>query len=258
VGSRTYRTEALVLRSLRFGEADRILHLFTKGRGRVGAIAKGARRTRSRFGGRLEPFNHVDIALHEGRGELATVTGVDLVRAHDGIARDPHRLAVGSIGLEAVLRLFIEGDANPRVFHVLARFLDVLDDPREDAVPPPATGRSQAPDPALDALGLSLQLKLLWLAGYLPHLSSCSGCGARGPLVGFSAPLGGAVCAGCESGAMALSPAGFDGIRGLLERPLAEARSAGLATPAARETLRVVQSLHEYHGGFRLRTLAAR
>jgi DNA repair protein RecO (recombination protein O) len=257
VGSRTYRTEALVLRSLRFAEADRILHLFTKGRGRLGAIAKGARRTRSRFGGRLEPFSHVEIALHEGRGELATVTGVDLVRAHDSIARDPYRLGVGSIGLEAVLRLFIDGDANPRVFHALARFLDILDGAAESAAPPAAAG-SRRPDPVLDTLGLSLQLKLLWLAGYLPHLSSCSGCGAQGPLVGFSAPLGGAVCGECESGAMALSAAGFDGIRGLLERPLAEARSAGLSIPAARETLRVVQSLYEYHGGFRLRTLAAR
>ena len=63
------RSEAVVLRSLRYGEADRILHLYTPMRGRIGAIAKGVRRTRSRFGGRLEPFSHVDLQLHEGRSE---------------------------------------------------------------------------------------------------------------------------------------------------------------------------------------------
>ncbi|MER3412601.1 MAG: DNA repair protein RecO, partial [Thermoleophilia bacterium] len=68
---RTLTTEAIVLRSLRFAEADRILHLYTAERGRMGAIAKGARRTRSRLGGRLEPLSHVELVLHLGRGELA-------------------------------------------------------------------------------------------------------------------------------------------------------------------------------------------
>ena len=69
------KTEAVVLRSMRYGEADRILHLYTPNRGRVSAIAKGVRRARSRFGGRLEPFFRLNIELHEGRGELLTVTG---------------------------------------------------------------------------------------------------------------------------------------------------------------------------------------
>ena len=68
----TVKTDAIVLRSLRYGEADRILHLYTPARGRVGAIAKGVRRARSRFGARLEPFLHVRAMLHEGRGELLT------------------------------------------------------------------------------------------------------------------------------------------------------------------------------------------
>jgi DNA repair protein RecO (recombination protein O) len=250
VGSRTYRTEAIVLRSLRFGEADRILHLFTKERGRVGAIAKGARRTKSRFGGRLEPFSQVDVHLHEGRGELATVTGVDLVRSHQELASETYLLAVASIGVEAVLRLFIEHDANPRVFHALARFLGLLSGGIErDA---------RAEQPALDSLALSFQLKLLWLAGYLPHLTSCAGCGAARPLIGFSAAAGGGVCHECRAGSLGLSAAGFESIRSLLERPLHEARAAGSTVLAARETLRVVQALYEYHGGFRLRTLASR
>jgi len=75
------RTDAIVLRSLRYGEADRILHLYTPGRGRVGAIAKGVRRTRSRFGGRLEPFSRVRLICHEGRGELLTITSVETLDA---------------------------------------------------------------------------------------------------------------------------------------------------------------------------------
>ncbi len=250
MGSRTYRTQAVVLRSLRFGEADRILHLFTSERGRVGAIAKGVRRTRSRVGARLEPFSQVALHLHEGRGELATVTQVDLIRSHQSLALNPSRLRAGSIGLEAVLRLFIEHDANPRAFHATCRFLDLLDAPGEPEELPP--------DPALDPLTLSFQLKLLWLAGYLPHLASCAGCGQPGALVAFSAAAGGGVCVECAGGALPLSAAGFRGVRGLLERPLGEAREAGLTNRAARETLRVIEALYEYHGGFRLRTLAAR
>jgi len=76
---KTVKTEAVVLRSIRFGEADRILHLYTAERGRVNAIAKGSRRPRSRFGGRLEPFFRLDLMLHEGRSELCTVTGAETV-----------------------------------------------------------------------------------------------------------------------------------------------------------------------------------
>ena len=272
MGSRTLKDEAIVLRSLRFGEADRILHLFTKDHGRINAIAKGARRTRSRLGGRLEPMSRVELLLHEGRGELATVTGADLLQAHHAVALDPYRVAVGSIGLEAMLRLFIERDANPRAFHALARFLDVLDAgaPARAEHAPLLQGESAAEsagarplpparaDPVLDPLALSFQLKLLWLAGYLPHLASCAACGGEGPLVAFSAAAGGGVCAVCRADSVPLSAEGFLGLRALLERPLAEARDAGLTAAVARESVRVVQTLYEYHGGFRMRTLAAR
>src|SRR5581483_10403788 len=108
MAGRTVKTEAVVLRSLRFGEADRILHVYSLDRGRIGAIAKGARKTKSRFGGRLEPLSHVELLLHLGSGELATVTGVDLVRSHSQARDDSYRSAVGLIGAEAMLRLFPE------------------------------------------------------------------------------------------------------------------------------------------------------
>ena len=87
MAGRTYKTEAVVLRSIRFGEADRVLHLYTLDRGRVGAVAKGVRKTTSRFGARLEPLSHVELMLHQGSGELQTVTGVHLVNPHMTLVR---------------------------------------------------------------------------------------------------------------------------------------------------------------------------
>ena len=126
--ARTYRTEAVVLRSFRLGEADRVLHVYTADRGRVGAVAKGVRRTKSRFGARLEPLSHVELMLHQGSGELQTVTGADLRASHHETREDPYRLAVGLIGAEAMLRLFPEQEANERAFTALTRFLDRLDE----------------------------------------------------------------------------------------------------------------------------------
>jgi DNA repair protein RecO (recombination protein O) len=245
VSGRSYKTEAVVLRSMRLGEADRVLHLYTLDRGRVGAVAKGIRKTKSRFGARLEPLSHVELLLHVGSGELQTITGVELVRSHRAAREDPYRLGVGLIGLEAMLRLYSEQEANPRAFEALIRFLDLLDEL-------PARPRGHAVDP----LALSFQLKLLWLSGYLPHLTSCAECGGEGPLVGYSPPAGGAVCATCADGAViALSPGALGGIESLLRRPLADARTAGLSARSEREALGLITSSYEYHGGFRLRTL---
>src|ERR671937_1677844 len=195
-GGRAYKTEAVVLRSLRLGEADRVLHLYTLDRGRIGAVAKGIRKTRSRFGARLEPLSHAELLLHQGGGELQTLTGAELIRPHSAVREDSYRLGVGLVGAEAMLRLFPEQEANPRAFGALTRFLDLLDE-----LPSRAPAR-----PALDSLVLSLQLKLLWVAGYLPHLTSCAECGAQDvPLVGYSPRAGGAVCKGCARGALPLS-----------------------------------------------------
>jgi DNA repair protein RecO (recombination protein O) len=246
MAGRSYKTEAIVLRSMRFGEADRVLHLYTLERGRVGAVAKGIRRTKSRFGGRLEPMSHVELVLHEGRGELQTITGVQLVHPHSS-ARDGHyRLSVGFVGLEAVLKLFPEQEGNDRAFAALARFLDLLDEVEA------RDGR-----PALDPLVLAFQLKLLWLAGYLPHLTSCAECGAEAGLVGYSPRAGGAVCGNCRADAIPLSAAGLRGIEALLRAPLADAGTVELGARAARDALAVIASSYEFHGGFRLRTLSA-
>jgi DNA repair protein RecO (recombination protein O) len=245
---RTSKTEAVVLRSFRLGEADRVLHLYTAERGRVGAVAKGIRKTKSRFGARLEPLSHVELLLHQGSGELGTVTGVSLIHSHHEAREDPYRLGVGTIGAEAMLRLFPEQEASELAFTALTRFLDALDE-----LP------SRAPAaPRLDPLALSFQLKLLWVSGYLPHLESCVECGTEDEqLVGYLPAAGGAVCRACGPGAISLSPAGLHGIRALVHTPLAKARATGLTAAGARETLAVVIASYEHQGGFRLRTLSA-
>jgi DNA repair protein RecO (recombination protein O) len=249
MAGRSYTTEAVVLRSIRFGEADRVLHLYTADRGRIGAVAKGVRKTKSRFGGRLEPLSHVELVLHQGGGELQTVTGVQLVRAHQSARDNYYRLSAGLIGAEAMLRLFPEQERNERAFTALTRFLDLLDEM------PLAAER-----PSLDPLPLAFQLKLLWLSGYLPHLTSCAECGADdATLVGYSPRAGGAVCRACatQTEAVALSPEGIGGIEALLASPLADAAALGLTERASRDALRVIVTSYEHHGGFRLRTLSA-
>src|SRR5437879_13905902 len=98
MAGRAYKTEAVVLRSFRFGEADRVLHLYTLERGRIGAVAKGIRKTKSRFGARLEPLSHAELMLHQGSGELQTVTGVDLIRSHRQTREEQYRPGVGRRG----------------------------------------------------------------------------------------------------------------------------------------------------------------
>jgi DNA repair protein RecO (recombination protein O) len=185
--------------------------------------------------------------LHQGAGELQTVTGADLRASHHEAREDPYRLAVGLIGAEAMLRLFPEQEANDRAFLALTRFLDRLDE-----IPSRAPAR-----PALDPLVLSFQLKLLWLSGYLPHLDGCVECGVGEGLVGYQPSAGGAVCRDCGPGTIGLSPEGLRGIRTLLATPLADAHDAGLSDPGAREALALVAASYEHHGGFRLRTLSA-
>src|SRR5512144_2660435 len=140
------KSEAIVLRSMRFGEADRILHLYTPELGRLGAIAKGVRRTRSRFGGRLEPFFRVRLLLHEGRSDLLTVTGAETVDGYARLRQDARSLDAAARACDAVGRLFGDGEPHPPVFHLLCNELALL-----DADPARATHANQ----------LAFRLKLL-------------------------------------------------------------------------------------------------
>lgn len=115
----SFKTEAVVLRSIRYGEADRVLHLYTPGRGRVGAVAKGVRRLRSRLGGRLEPLMRTQLVLHEGRGELCVVTQADSVHAHPHLRERREALERGVEACESVLRLLDSTEPNPPAYNLL-------------------------------------------------------------------------------------------------------------------------------------------
>ncbi|MSW96679.1 MAG: DNA repair protein RecO, partial [Actinobacteria bacterium] len=121
-------TEAIVLRSIRYAEADRILHLYTPMRGRVSAIAKGVRRSGSRFGGRLEPFFRLRIGLHEGRSDLLTVTSADTLAPYARLREHGDALDAAARASDAVGRLFETGEPHPEVFNLLCAMLVQLND----------------------------------------------------------------------------------------------------------------------------------
>jgi DNA repair protein RecO len=146
-----------------------------------------------------------------------------------------------------MLRLFVEEERNERAFEALLRFLSAVD-------ATPAGLRGQA---ALDPVALAFQLKLLWLSGYVPHLESCVECGGTDGLVGYLAKAGGAVCSPCAPDETAfLSPDGFRGVHALIWSLLSDSRDLELGERALRDALAVVVASYEFHGGFRLRTLA--
>ena len=234
-----FKTEAVVLRSIRYGEADRVLHLYTAERGRIGAIAKGVRRPRSRFGGRLEPFFRTQLVLHEGRGELSTVTAAQTVQAHPALREHRDALERATQACDAVLRLFDAAEPNRPAYHLLCRELALL-----DAEPPAATR----------AHGLAFRLKLLLAAGFLPELTACAACGDREHLSGFSASDGGVVCDGCEATAFPLTPDAHSFLVDALARPLAESPEAPDA--ALRQADRAIAETLEHHAHVRLRRVA--
>ena len=239
------KAEAVVLRSIRYGEADRIVHAYTPHRGRIGAIVKGVRRAKSRFGGRLEPFTHVSLILHEGRSDLMTVTGADTVTAFADLRTDGAAIDCAARACDAVLRMFDTDEGNPPVFHLLVNELTLLDaGVRDDR--PQATHANQ----------LAFRLKLLLLAGLAPQLASCATCGQTEELVAFSGAAGGVVCHACEAGAFRFDEEAHAFLTGALALPLAQAPSA--EPRALRQAERALAETVEHHGHVRLRAAAAR
>jgi DNA repair protein RecO (recombination protein O) len=234
------KTQAVVLRSIRYGEADRIVHLYTPHRGRVGAIAKGVRRSRSRFGGRLEPFFRLDLILHEGRGELLTVTSAETVDGYPHLRSDGRALDAAARACDAVNRLFETTEPHPEVFNLLCNALALL-----DAEPARGTLANQ----------LAFRLKLLVAAGLAPQLAACAACGANDHLTGFSGAAGGVVCSACEASSFPLDAAAHEFLAGALGAPLAATPDA--PERALRQAERAIGETVEHHAGVRLRAAAA-
>src|SRR4029450_339999 len=173
-GMNLYREQGVVLRTWKLGEADRIVVLLTQGEGKVRAVAKGVRKTKSRFGGRLEPFSHVDLSLYRGR-ELDIVTQAEVITPFRALREDYDRVVAGTAMLEAGDQVGQERGPPIRLSLLLVRALRALD------------GAPRDPSVVLDAF----LLKLMALEGYRPALAECAGCGAKEAPRGFSLVRGG-------------------------------------------------------------------
>jgi DNA repair protein RecO (recombination protein O) len=229
-----YRDDGVVLRTQKLGEADRIITLLTRHNGRVRAVARGIRRTKSRFGGRLEPFTHVDVMVHHGR-TLDVITQAEVIRAYGTpLASDYPKYTAGTAMLETAERFTpVEKEPAIRQFLLLIGGLRALGDAVEPARPDDVDAPAAADLPAADlsagapaAGGDDLAagddpaakeapavardprmvldayfLRSLTFAGYAPALEECARCGTPGtakPLVAFAVQVGGMVCADCR------------------------------------------------------------
>jgi DNA repair protein RecO (recombination protein O) len=239
------KTDAVVLRSMRYGEADRILHLYTPERGRLSAIAKGSRRPHSRFGGRLEPFFRLRVDLHEGRSELLTVTGAQTLEGHTRLRTNARALDIAARTCDAVGRLFETSEGHPAVFNLLCNALSLLD---------------SEPSRATRAYALAFRLKLLVAAGLTPRLAVCVSCGRGAPLTRFTGAGGGMLCDSCwcaTPGAQAFGGVSFpldgEAVRFMvrsLSGTLSEVPEA--AASALGEVERAIAETLEHHAHVRL------
>ncbi|RJQ51747.1 MAG: DNA repair protein RecO [Actinobacteria bacterium] len=238
--ARSYRTKAIVLKAHKYGEADNILSLLSPEGGRIGAIAKGIRKTKSRFGGRLQPFSHVDLMLHPGRG-LHTVTGVESIEPFEEIRADYDRLTHGSAMLDLLDRVAMEGHADERMFGLAVASLRALAGARE----------------GFERILAAFELKLMAIIGYRPYLDGCVLCGteAEGGR-GFSSRAGGVVCESCrpaEGMALPIRSGTVSYMRALLESKMGELDDIEADPACSRELEQVVRPFIAYHVQSRLK-----
>ena len=239
----TYREQAVVLRTHKLGEADRIITLLTRGHGKVRAVARGVRRPSSRFGGRLEPLSHVDLQLSQGRN-LDYVNQVETLHAYDAPLRlDYACFTAGEVMLETADRLVAE-EREPAVgqYRLLLGALRTLGSGTPDGPRPPRM--------VLDAY----LLRAMSLAGYAPALESCARCGEPGPHAGFAPEAGGMVCLSCRPPRTALpSPEAWSLMTALLCGDWQATKSVAPAT--GREVSGLVAAFTSWHLDHGLRSL---
>jgi DNA repair protein RecO (recombination protein O) len=225
-----YRSKGIVLRSIRYGEADRILDLYTRDAGLVSTIAKGIRRTRSRFGARLEPLSCVDFVAYHGR-TLDTITQAEVLRSFRGVREDLARFEAAA-GIVGSVRALSGGDeADRRIFNLLYNGLVALEERTS----------------GFEAIEAAFGLKLSILAGYAPQLDACLSCAADPEELTdhlyFAPNLGGLLCSECRSttgDSFPLPPGTLEQLRALVEHPLREAPTGGNGLGGS--VLRVVRS----------------
>ncbi|OFW70511.1 MAG: DNA repair protein RecO [Actinobacteria bacterium RBG_19FT_COMBO_54_7] len=223
----TYKEKAIVLRAYDLGEADRIVTLFTEGRGPVRAVAKGIKRTGSKFGARLEPFTLLDVILHEGRN-LDTIVQTEIINAHAPIRADYGKYLFGEAMLEMIEKSLRENQTIPRLFPALCVTLDVLE--------------GEVADPSL--LLAAFDLKVCALIGYHPHLAQCLNGGREtaGEKVWLNLIGGGVVCVNCRAGLddlIPLAPAALVLMNQLMALDMAAISSSRVSPALAVEILSI-------------------
>jgi len=232
-----YREQAVVLRTIKLGEADRIVTLLTAGRGKVRAVAKGVRKTRSRFGSRLEPMVHVSLLMYEGRSDLDIVTQAETVEVFRAVREDLDRLSKAQSLLEACDQVAQEGHANVRLYQMLLGALRAL-------------AAHDAP-----MLVPSFFLKVLAAEGFHPVLDRCVACDRVDGLVAFDQVEGGVLCAGCSSGGSTpLSAGALSLVRAVLGGDLVTALNTPPG-PATSDVTRLATRALETHLERRLRSV---
>lgn len=241
VGTRKlFRDDAVVLRTFKLGEADSIVSLLGRSRGRFRAVAKGLRRTSSKFGARLAPFGHVDLQLIEGRGELHTVTQAVGVRLCGGaISADWASYTAACVIAEAAERLVPE-DHQPDldVFRLTLGGFRAL---------------AETDLPALLVMD-SYLLRGMKSAGWAPSLNECASCGRDGDHRAFAVAAGGAVCRDCRPGGASVpTPASMELMRAL---EAGDWKRAALADGRQRaEAAGLIAAHFQWHSERPLRTL---
>jgi DNA repair protein RecO (recombination protein O) len=231
-----YHDQGVVLRTHKLGEADRIVTLLTKGHGKVRAVAKGVRKTKSRFGGRLEPTSHVRLLLYEGR-ELDIVTQAESIDHFRAIRDDLDRLGQAVSMLEAADQLALEREPNPRIYDMLVGALRTLAAQGSPLVVP------------------AFFLKLLALEGFRPQVESCLVCGDEGPLVAWAIEDGGLRCGAHRQGT-ALSGEAVTVLQDILGGRLGAALGQAQGPVVAEVDHLAIRAL-EHHLERRLRSVTA-
>ncbi|MGH9044114.1 MAG: DNA repair protein RecO, partial [Acidimicrobiales bacterium] len=237
-----YTDRGVVLRTYKFGEADRVVVLLSEQHGKVRAVAKGVRRTKSRFGSRLEPLSHIALLLWRGRGDLDVVNQVEAIDNFRSLREDLGRSTRAMCILEVVDQLAQQDNCDTELYSMLVGALRALADPDLDPTLVPA----------------AFFLKALVLDGAAPVIERCASCSAsrlEAPLVAFDITEGGALCARCRKG-RSLSPEALDLMGRLLGGGLGEAlRSA--PPPSAAELSGLATEAMEAHLDRHLRAVRA-
>lgn len=238
-----HRVRGLSLKKTKLGEADLIVTFLAEDGSQVRAVAKGARKPGSRFGGRVEPFSVVDLLLHTGR-TLETVSDIETVQSHAPIREDYDRMEAASVVADFLDKVSVEGQAEERLFPLALATLDAMD--------------AASPD-ALLALVVAFLLKGMAMQGYRPQFEACALCGT--PIHGgevFSLEGGGLVCENCsaaEAQAVTLSEDAREALVALMRARMSEVASLGIPRDVLLDALGVLRAFIGYHVPARMKAL---